>query len=204
MQENTRIEPGNAEQGEIEIVEEQRIWSGDTAQLYHDLVRFPEKHGRYAEQRQIRVRRGVSHDDGVVVAPVRDDDRILLVRHFRHAARMWLRELPRGGRHYGESVDDAAAREVREEVGYEVTSTVDLGRVVPDGAQLETAPHIVLARVRRAGAPAQEDTEAIDRIIPCTYTELRRDCEEGRIIDAYTLAAVLRLRPYFEHLASGT
>ena len=196
--ENARISPGSARDGEIEIVEEHRVWQGETAQLFNDLVRFPPRDGAQAENRQMRLRRGPTHDDGIVVAPVREDHRIVLVRQFRHAARMWLRELPRGGRQYGESVRGAAEREVREEIGYEVTATRDLGRVVPDGAQMETVPHIVLASVRRAGAPDQEDTEAIDRIVSYTYSELRSACERGEIIDGFTLAAVLRLGPYFQ------
>jgi len=190
---NVRVDPGETAQGEIEIVEEHRIWSGDTAQLYNDLVRFPEHEGRAAEQRQFRLRRGPTHDDGVVTVPIREDGRIILIRQFRHAARMWLRELPRGGRKFGESVEDAARREIREEIGYETLSTFDLGRVSPDGGQLETVPHIVGARVRRSGSPEQEDTEAIDRILVYTYADLRVACERSDIIDAYTLAATLRL-----------
>ena len=200
--ENVRITPGNAERGEIQIIEEECLWTGETAQLHNDLVRFPPRDGHAMEQRQMRLRRGPTHDDGIVTVPIREDGRILLVRQFRHASRMWLRELPRGGRNYGESVDDAARREIREEIGYETLETFDLGRVVPDGAQLETVPHIVGARVRRSGAPDQEDTEAIDRVFAYTYAELREACERGDIIDAYTLVAALRLAPHFQH-ASG-
>jgi ADP-ribose pyrophosphatase len=195
---NTRITPGDATRGEIEIVEEHCAWKGDTARLFDDLVRFPPHDGHSAVERQVRVRRGPTRDDGVVAVPVAVDGRILLIRQFRHAARMWLRELPRGGREYGESVDDAARREIREEIGYETTGTFNLGRVSPDGAQMETVPHIIGAHVRRAGAPEQEVTEAIDRIVAYTYPELRAACERGDIIDGYTLAATLRLAPHFD------
>ena len=190
-----RVFPGDARKGEIEVVEEHEVWAGETARLYHDLVRFPAVEGASPEQRQVRLRRGASHDDGVVVAPIREDGRILLVRQFRHAARMWMRELPRGGRKFGESVEDAAARELREEIGHDVLELRHLGRVAPDGAQLETVPHLLAARVRRAGAPEQEETEAIDRIIAVSYDDLYAQCERGDIVDAFTIVACLRLGP---------
>jgi len=193
---NTRITPGDASRGEIQILEEHCVWSSETARLYYDLVRFPPAHGHAAEQRQMRLRRGATHDDGVIAVPIRDDGRILLVRQFRHPARMWLVELPRGGREHGESVEDAVRREIREEIGYDTSETFDLGRVAPDGSEMETVPYIVGARVRRSGPPEREDTEAIDRVVAYTYPELRAACERGDIIDAYTLAATLRLERF--------
>jgi hypothetical protein len=121
--ENQRIEPGDAERGEVEIVHEHQLAAGKTARFFNDLVRIRTPTGEYQETRQLRLRRSVDHDDGVVAVPIRDsDDRILLVRQFRHATRMWLRELPRGARDRGESVDQAVRREVHEETGYAVTS----------------------------------------------------------------------------------
>ena len=198
VRENVRITPGNAELGEIEIVSEQIVFEAETARLFHDEVRFPEHDGHHARNRQVRLRRGRTHDDGVVVAPIRDDGAIILIRQFRHAARMWLREIPRGGRHYGESVREAAEREVREEIGYAVVDTFELGRLSPDGAEMETVPYLVGAVVRPAGAAEREDTEAIDRVFAYPYTKLREACERGDIIDSYTVAATLRLASYFE------
>jgi len=198
VRENVRTTPGNAELGEIEIVSEHLVFEADTARLFHDEVRFPEHEGHHARNRQIRLRRGRTHDDGVVVAPIRDDGAIILIRQFRHAARMWLREIPRGGRHYGESVREAAEREVREEIGYDVVDTFELGRLSPDGAEMETVPYLVGAVVRRAGEPEREETEAIDRVFAYPHSKLRLACERGEIIDSYTVAAALRLASYFD------
>src|SRR4051812_1331362 len=194
---NERINPGDASQGEIEIIREEQLAEAATARFFNDVVRTRAPNGTFTESRQLRLRRSTEHDDGVVIAPIDENDRILLIRQFRHAAHMWLRELPRGARDLGETVHDAARRELREEIGCEALGFVSLGRVAADGAQLEAVPHLLAARVRRAGRPEREPTEAIDRIIPYRFSQLRAACLSGEIIDGYTLAAVLRLEPLF-------
>jgi ADP-ribose pyrophosphatase len=192
-----RIFPGDAAAGELEIVRETEAAAGETARFYKDLVRSRSPKGELVESVQTRVRRAPDHDDGVVIAPIDEQGRVILIRQFRHAARMWLRELPRGSRERGESVEDAARREVKEEIGYKIVDLTPLGRVAADGALLETVPHLVAARVHRSGSPRREDTETIDRIIPYAFSDLVAACRRGDIIDGYTLAAVLRLQPLF-------
>src|SRR4051812_5957658 len=146
---NARIIPGDASSGELEIVRETEAAAGETARFFKDLVRSRSPRGEIVESIQVRVRRAPHHEDGVVIAPIDEQGRVILIRQFRHAARMWLRELPRGSRERGESVEDAARREVDEEIGYRVDDLIPLGRVAADGAVLETVPHLVAARVHR-------------------------------------------------------
>jgi ADP-ribose pyrophosphatase len=194
----SRVTPGNAEAGEIQIVREVEAASSKTERFNTDVVRTRAPDGRLVESVQTRVRRGEGHDDGVVVAPIDESDRVVLVRQFRHPARMWLHELPRGSRKMGESIEGAARREIAEETGYEVREIGPLGRIAPDGSLMETIPFMVVARVRRAGPPHREATEAIDRLITYSFTDLVAACRRGEIIDSYTLAATLLLEPRFE------
>lgn len=48
------------------------------------------------------------------------------------------------------------------------------------------------------GAPDREESESIDRVYRYRYTDLKRACERGEILDSFTLAAVLRLGPHFD------
>lgn len=195
MRENERIFPGDATRGEIEIVEEAVVWANDQARLFVDRVRFPDGNG---EGTQFRLGPSESHGDGVIVVPITRDNQILLVRQFRHPIRMWLRELPRGASNRDEPPADAAARELREEIGCEVEASYPLGRIANDSGQLAGFPYLFAARVRRDGAAEPEATEAISGIFEYRFSELKRACQRGEIVDSFTLAAVARLEPHFE------
>ena len=200
MEENRRVWPGDPARGEIELLDERPVWENAVARLYSDRVRLParDEHGAWIEKEHFRLGHapGVTH--GVVVAPVADDERLLLVRQFRHPVRMWLRELPRGAADEGEEPAAAARRELQEELGCEARELWPLGRVVNDSGQLVGIPHLFVARVTERGSPDREAGESIDRVYRYTFTELRRACERGEILDSFTLVAVLRLAPHFD------
>ena len=196
--ENRRRTPGDATRGEIEVLDESVAWSNDSVRVLTARVRYPSRKGESApEGDQMRVAPAESKTDGVVVAPITADDRVLLVRQFRHPVRMWLRELPRGGRDAGESPEDAARRELREEVGCDVLSLHPLGRVAADSGQLASLPWLFAARVSDRRQREPEATEAIDRVIAHSFRELLALCERGQIVDGFTLATVMRLIPHF-------
>lgn len=194
--ENTVSDPGSAERGELEIVSETIAWENKAVRLWTSTVRLPGKERKTAEQ--FRVGPGAGHVDGVIVVPIDEENRIVLVRQFRHGVRMWLRELPRGSRNEGETPEQGAARELKEELGYELLESWPLGRIANDSAQLRSMPWIVAARVRPAGASHPESTEAIDATWRYTFSELARECASGHIIDSFTLCALTRLLPHFD------
>jgi ADP-ribose pyrophosphatase len=192
-----RVVPGDAERGEIQILSEELAWENHAARLFVDRVRFPKKKdGEHVEGDVFRLTDAPGKLNGAITVPITDDDRIILVRQFRHPVRLWTLEVPRGARERGETPEAAAAREIREEIGYDVVACHPLGRIAPDSGQLSSIPHLVAARVRRRGTPQREDTETIDRTVAMPYALLRQACERGEVIDGYTTAAVLRLAPY--------
>jgi ADP-ribose pyrophosphatase len=190
--------PGRTDAGEIEVLAETVVWENPVVRVCDDAVRFP-PHGAGGpvEGRHFRLAMAPGLPDGVVVAAVDEaDGRLLLVRQFRHPVRRWMTECPRGGREAGETPEQAAARELREETGAEATAFLPLGRVAADSGQLAAVLWLVAARVRRAGPRHPEAREAIDRVVPMTYGALRAACERGELFDGLTMAVVLRLAPY--------
>lgn len=91
-----------------------RVYSGRVVTLNVDQVRFPD--GRSGEQEIIR------HSGASVVVPFLSDPhggdpQLLLVRQYRYAANGYLLELPAGRPNPGETPEQCAARELREETG---------------------------------------------------------------------------------------
>src|SRR5215472_207681 len=60
----------------------------------------------------------ITHPGSVVVLPVLPDRRILLIQQYRYAARQYLWELVAGRIDGGETPEEGAARELKEETGY--------------------------------------------------------------------------------------
>ena len=61
----------------------------------------------------------------VGILPFLDPDTVLLIQQYRYVARRVTWEMPTGGIHAGESIEEAAQRELAEEIGYHA------GRLIP-------------------------------------------------------------------------
>ena len=59
----------------------------------------------------------VRHPPSVVIIPIAEDGRVVLIRQFRASVDRELWELPAGSVNVGESPEDAVARECEEEIG---------------------------------------------------------------------------------------
>jgi ADP-ribose pyrophosphatase len=73
----------------------------------------------------------VEHPGAVAVVALTDDDHLLLVRQFRHAAGRALLELPAGTRDTAESPAEIARRELIEETGHAPGSLTELVTFYP-------------------------------------------------------------------------
>jgi ADP-ribose pyrophosphatase len=154
--------------------------------------RVPLPHGRVAELELVR------HDGSVVLIPVADDGRLLLVRQYRYAADRFLWELPAGSLETGEDPDRAAARECQEELGLVPGRLERLWTLYPTpGFCTETMTYYRATGLRRPGPddpPAhQDEDEAID-VGTFSTTEIRAMVDSGEIADLKTIAALALLR----------
>jgi ADP-ribose pyrophosphatase len=69
----------------------------------------------------------VDHGGSVVLLPIDEQNNLLFVRQYRHAAGGDLLELPAGTREEEEPYETCAAREIREETGMEAGSLQKIG-----------------------------------------------------------------------------
>jgi ADP-ribose pyrophosphatase len=136
------------------------------------------------------IREVITHSGSVVVLPVLPDGRILLIRQYRHATRQYLWELVAGRMDEGESVHQAAARELIEETGYRAKRFRVFLDMFPTPGFLEERMYILLAEKLAAGKAQPEEDERITAkaFEPAT---LERMIQKNVLRDAKTIAGLL-------------
>lgn len=160
------------------------MYSGRVVQLKLDRVIEP---GRVTVNREV-----VCHSGSVVVLPRLPDGRLLLVRQFRYPARRWLWELVAGGIEPGETLREAARRELLEETGYRARVLRPLLSFFSSPGFLSERMYLVEARgLTRTGARPEADERL--RLGLFTRMQLRRLLREKKIEDAKTLVGLLWL-----------
>jgi len=139
----------------------------------------------------------ITHPGSVVVMPVLPDGRIILIQQYRHAARQFLWELVAGRMDPGESVRQAAVRELIEETGYRAKRLRVFLDLFPTPGFLEERMYILLAEGLKLGeAEPEEDEKIVVRAF--TRAELEKMIQRGVLRDAKSIAGLLY---YFRFLA---
>lgn len=132
----------------------------------------------------------VSHRGSVVVLPLLEGGRVLLVRQFRYAAGKSLWELVAGGLEPGETPRAAAQRELREETGYLARSLHPLISFYSSPGFLDERMFLFEARGLTA-AQAQPEADERIRVARFTLAQLREMIRRGKIEDGKTLVGLL-------------
>jgi 8-oxo-dGTP pyrophosphatase MutT (NUDIX family) len=127
---------------------------------------------------------------GVTVLALAGDGRLVMVEQFRHGTRRITLELPSGVVNEGEEPAKAAARELREETGYQGDEPEIIGRIDLNPSWQHTLVHVAVVRnARRAGEKELDETEDTG-VHLVTPGDLRRRIVAGQVETATTLAAL--------------
>jgi 8-oxo-dGTP pyrophosphatase MutT (NUDIX family) len=114
----------------------------------------------------------LEYPDWVHVAAFDAQDRLLLVRQYRHGARAFSLELPGGVMDPGESDPlVTSARELREETGYEAERFEHLAALSPNPASNRNTLHIILAENARAAGELKLDASEDIAVEPTPWRE---------------------------------
>jgi len=133
----------------------------------------------------------VHHPGGAAVVALDAENRVCLLRQYRHAAGGWLWELPAGKLDNAEAPLLCAQRELEEEAGVQARDWQSLGKIVSSPGVFTEVIHLYLARALRAVPVRQEDHEVIE-VHWLPWTEAQRMAQVGEIEDGKTLAGLLR------------
>jgi len=135
----------------------------------------------------------VHHPGACAVVPLTASGEVVLVRQFRPAVQQALLEIPAGVFDVpGEDGPTCAARELLEETGYRSSRPLEpLGSILTTPGFTDERIELFLARDVEPGTPSPGEDEAID-VVLMSVEEARRAIEDGLIVDAKTVAALLR------------
>lgn len=128
----------------------------------------------------------------VIVVPVRDDGKVLLVREYAAGMHHYEMGLVKGRLEKGESILEAAQRELQEEAGVAARDLVELTALSLAPGYMTHVTHVVLARDLYPSRLPGDEPEELE-VIPWDLEKLdeltaRDDCTEGRTIAALYIA----------------
>ena len=171
-----------------ELIARTTVHKGRIFQLEIDVVKLPT--GHLVDMEIVR------HPGSVVLLPIPEPGKIILIRQYRYTIDRWIWELPAGSLKPGEDPDHAAARECEEEIGLAPGTVTRLGGYYPTPGFCDELMNYYRCEDLRPPAPdstaKKDDDEDIE---PRTFTlaEARALVASGEIVDLKTLAGLTLL-----------
>ena len=168
--------------GRAKLLKSELLYQGKVFRLQRDMVIEP---GGVQVERDIIV-----HPGSVVVLPIFNDGRVLLIRQYRHSVGEFLWELVAGRKEPNETPLAGARRELIEETGYRAKRLRKLMRVVPTPGFVNEWMWIFAAEGLTEGAAQPEEDEKITQRI-FSLKEAEKMIERGTLRDAKSICGIL-------------
>ena len=136
--------------------------------------------------------------EAVGVLPFVDEDTVLMVGQYRYVAQGFYWEIPTGGTHPGETLEEAAQRELAEEAGHGAGRLVKLCEFHTSKSILREVAHLYVGTDLYPASRPRDHTEFIEcRSFP--FSEVLAMVERGEIKDSMTVIAVLHAARRRDH-----
>lgn len=164
------------------ILSSETLFHGRVFDVRRDSVREP---GGVEATREF-----VVHNGSVVVLPVFEDGRMLLICQYRHSIGGYLWELVAGRMEAGENSLSGAKRELLEETGYTAESWRKILDVFPTPGFVSERMVLYVARNLRAG-PAHPEADERITARAFSFREMEDWIREGKLRDAKSIAGIL-------------
>ncbi len=166
----------------MRLIKSEEIYKGSIVNLtlrsYHN-----------AEGQEIQ-REVIEHPGSVVILPLLAENQVLLVKQYRAGAGRELLELPAGLVEPGESLQNAARRELEEETGYRNGEFKSLFSMYASPGFLNEQLHIFLARDLTQDGTLERDHDEKIELETMSFQDLRLHLRAGNIKDGKTIAAL--------------
>lgn len=173
----------------FELIKSEVLLQGRTFKVRRDYLKTPD--GR---ETRLEI---IEHGGSVVVIPIDEENNLLFVRQYRHAAGGDLLELPAGTRDGSEPFERCAAREIREETGMEAGKLQKVGEFyLAPGYSTEFMAAFLATELKEN--PLQADDDEFLQVERIPLKKAFEMAEHGEIPDAKSLAALLLAKPHLE------
>jgi ADP-ribose pyrophosphatase len=157
------------------------IYGGDVVDLGIESCELPD--GRRCALEIVR------HPGGSAIVAADGQQRICLLRQYRHAAAGWLWELPAGKCARGEDPLRTAQRELEEEAGLRAATWRKLGKILTTPGFCDEVIHLYWAQDLTLVAPRPESDELFEcRWVP--YSQALEWTRDGTLIDAKSIIGI--------------
>jgi ADP-ribose pyrophosphatase len=168
---------------EAEKLDSERVFEGKVFSIDRDRVKMP--NGRTVTVDVVR------HSRSVVLVPVPEPGKLILVRQYRYAVNAFLWELPAGSVDEGESPEEAARRECHEEIEVVPTTIVRLGALYPTpGYCDEEMIFFRLSGLEKTDEKAAVDEDEDIEMQVFDLRDVREMIRRGEIQDMKTIVAL--------------
>jgi ADP-ribose pyrophosphatase len=166
---------------DFQVAEKQIVYAGKKVRL--------ERH-RLDTPGGVTFREIVVHPGAVVILPLLDDGRVILIRNYRYAIGQQLLELPAGTLEPGELPMNSAGRELLEETGYLADKLTPLGSFYSSpGVMTEKMICFVATGLTHQGQQLEEGEDI--ELAPMKFDDALAQIASGDLIDGKTIAALL-------------
>lgn len=126
----------------------------------------------------------------VGVLPFIDPKTVVLIRQYRYVAKRVTWEMPTGGVHTGESIEEAAQRELGEEVGYRAGRLKWVSSYHTSKSVMDETAHLFIGEDLAELKLDSDETEFIE-VQPFPFEKVVQMVLGSEILDSMTVIAVL-------------
>ncbi len=161
------------------------IYKGEVVDLGLESVTLPNR-----QTMQLEV---VRHPGGSAVAALDAENRVCLLRQYRHAAGGWLWELPAGKIDAPESPQHTARRELQEEAGLLAEDWRMLGSFLSTPGFCDERIYLYQARKLTATRTSHHPHEIIE-VHWVEFTQALEWVQNGEIVDGKTMLGLLMIQ----------
>jgi ADP-ribose pyrophosphatase len=168
---------------DAEKLESQQVFKGKVFSVDRDRVQMP--NGRTVTVDVVR------HSQSVVLVPVPEPGKVILIRQYRYAINAFIWELPAGSVDEGESPEQAARRECHEEIGLVPATIVRLSAMYPTpGYCDEEMVFFRLSGLEKTDEQAEVDEDEDIETRVFELRDAREMVRRGEIQDMKTLVGL--------------